>query len=91
NSSGVISISYIGGSTPPSFESTSSAGSSAIFSGTGGGTNATYYVIGSTNLSKPLTNWTRLLTNQFDAGGNFNFTNPVDPGASQWFYRLQEP
>jgi hypothetical protein len=39
----------------------------------------------------PLTNWTRLLTNQFDGNGNFNFTNPLDPGSAQSFDLLQLP
>jgi hypothetical protein len=32
-----------------------------------------------------------LLTNQFDAGGNFNFTNPINPSWTQGFYLLQIP
>jgi hypothetical protein len=32
-----------------------------------------------------------MATNQFDAGGNFNFTNPRDPGVPQQFYQLQLP
>jgi hypothetical protein len=59
--------------------------------GTGGVTNGTYYVLTSTNISAPLTNWTRLLTNQFDASGNFNFTNSISPDAPQDFYLLQLP
>jgi len=31
------------------------------------------------------------LTNQFDAGGNFNVTNPFTPGAPRQFYLLQVP
>ena len=44
-----------------------------------------------TNLALPLTNWTRLLTNQFDNSGNFNFTNPMDTNALQNYYLLQIP
>ena len=29
--------------------------------------------------------WTRLLTNQFDINGNFNFTNAIDPNAAHKF------
>jgi hypothetical protein len=39
----------------------------------------------------PWSNWTQLLTDQFDAGGNFNFTNSVPPDALQKFYLLQLP
>lgn len=63
----------------------------AASSGTGGVANATYYLLVTTNLGTPLTNWLRLLTNQFDASGNFNFTNVPDAGAGQQFYLLQWP
>jgi hypothetical protein len=39
----------------------------------------------------PLSHWTRLLTNQFDAVGNFNFTNSLSPSSPQNFYLLQLP
>jgi hypothetical protein len=60
-------------------------------SGTGGVPNATFCLLTSTNLSLQVTNWTRLLTNQFDASGNFSITltNGVDPNRPQSFYRLQ--
>jgi hypothetical protein len=62
-----------------------------VLSGTGGVTNGTYYVLGTTNLALPLNLWTPLLTNQFDNNGNFNFTNPLNPNLSQDFYILQVP
>jgi hypothetical protein len=39
----------------------------------------------------PLSNWMRLATNQFNASGNFNFTNAPDPNLPQTFYLLQLP
>jgi hypothetical protein len=57
----------------------------------GSGTNGTYYVLTSTNLAAPLTNWTRLLTNQFDGGVNFNLTNAMNTNSPQSFYLLQMP
>jgi hypothetical protein len=53
--------------------------------------NGNYYLLGSTNVDVPMSNWTRLRTNQFDGGGNFNFSNGLAPGALQQFYRLQLP
>jgi hypothetical protein len=47
-------------------------------------------LLGTTNLATPISNWTRLLTNQFDANGNFNFTNAVG-SAAQSFYLLRLP
>jgi len=65
------------------------SGNSLVFSGTGGVGNANYYLLGTTNLAAPLTNWPRLLTNQFDAAGNFNFTNGINSTSQQSFYLLQ--
>jgi autotransporter-associated beta strand protein len=67
------------------------SGTNLVFAGTGGVANANFYLLGSTDVSLPLTNWTRLLTNQFDDGGNFNFTNSIPPDAPQDFYLLQLP
>ena len=67
------------------------SGSKLMLAGTGGITNGTYYVLTSTNIAAPLSRWTRLLTNQFDANANFNFTNTLSPNAPQSFYLLQEP
>jgi autotransporter-associated beta strand protein len=65
------------------------SGNSLVFSGTGGVGNANYYLLGTTNMATPLTNWPRLLTNQFDAAGNFNFTNGINSTSPQSFYLLQ--
>jgi len=46
-----------------------------IFTGTGGIAASNYFVLTSTNLALPLVNWTRLVTNQFDASGKFGATN----------------
>ncbi len=59
-----------------------------VFDGTGGVGNANFYLLGTTNLTVPLTNWTRLLTNQFDGSGNFNFINPFGTNM-QNFYLIQ--
>jgi hypothetical protein len=44
-----------------------------------------------TNLGLPANAWTCIATNQFDATGNFIFTNAVNPDAPQTFYLLQLP
>jgi autotransporter-associated beta strand protein len=77
--------------TPPVIGNISMGGGSLILSGTGGISNGTYYLLTATNIAQPLTNWTRLLTNQFDANGNFNLTNTLNPGSPQSFYLLQLP
>jgi autotransporter-associated beta strand protein len=62
-----------------------------VLSGSGGATNGTYYLLASTNIALPFANWTRVATNQFDASGNFFFTNSFGTNTPQNFYRLQLP
>jgi hypothetical protein len=64
-------------------------GGKLVLAGSGGITNGTYYLLASTNLAAPLSQWTRVLTNQFDAGGNFNSTNALNTNSTQTFYLLQ--
>ncbi len=59
-------------------------------SGAGGSAGATYYVIGSTNLALPLSQWTVLSTNTFDGSGNFNVSLPVDTTKRTQFLRIKE-
>jgi autotransporter-associated beta strand protein len=77
--------------TPPTFGNLQLSGNHFIMSGGNGVPLGNYYVINSTNLTLPLTNWTRVATNQFDAAGGFNCTNTVDPNAPQNYYQLQLP
>ena len=62
-----------------------------IFFGTGGVAQANFYLLGATNLTSPASNWTRLLTNQFDQSGNFNFTNVLNSNQPQYFFLIQGP
>jgi hypothetical protein len=71
--------------------SISGDGNGLVLSGTGGVANANFYLLGTTSLSDPMTNWARLLTNHFDSSGNFNSTNTLDPNWPQGYYRLQLP
>ena len=75
----------------PQFGGIGLSGSNLVFHGSGGTSNATYYVLTSSNLTRPLSNWTRLLTNHFDGNGNFNFTNAPGTNVPQSFYLLQIP
>ena len=87
NTSGVISVVP----APPVFGNPIVTSSSVTLNGSGGMPTSNFYVLSSTNLTLPLNNWTRLLTNQFDGSGYFNFTVDPDPNAAQSFYRLQLP
>ena len=54
-----------------------------------GPTNATYYVVTSTDLNLPLNLWTPVATNTFNGSGQFSITIAVNPNQPQTFYRLQ--
>ena len=77
--------------TPPSFGGISVSGGNVILSGSGGTPGADYVVLGAANVTTPLANWARLVTNQFDSNGNFAWTNPPMPGTPQQYYRLEVP
>ena len=75
----------------PQIETVSLSGTNLILTGSGGTAGADYYVLTSTNLIQPRAAWTSIATNQFITGGNFNFTNAVDPLKPTLFYILQVP
>jgi autotransporter-associated beta strand protein len=58
---------------------------------TNGLPNSSLTVLGSTNVSLPLSNWTAVATGAFDNSGNFNGAVPVDPTITQQFFLLQTP
>jgi len=62
-----------------------------VLSGTNGTHGGNYYVLASTNVAAPMTNWSRIATNTFDSSGNFTVTNPITPGTPQRFFRFQLP
>ena len=76
---------------PPSFGSISSTANGLVMSGSGGTTNGTFYVLVSTNIALPLSQWTPVATNVFDGSGHFIFTNAIAPNNPQAFYLLQLP
>ena len=86
NSSGTLSVVV---TAHPFIGSVAFSGSGFTLSGTGGVAQEDYYLLGTTNLASPLSNWTRLRTNQFDQNGNFNFTNPITPNLPQGYYLIQ--
>ena len=48
-----------------------------------------FAVLTTTNLTAPLTNWTVLSTNGFNANGTFTFTNAVDPSMPAAFFDVE--
>ena len=75
----------------PTFHSPTLSGNNLVLSGIGGPANGTYYVLTSTNVATPLTNWTALATNTFDGSGAFSFTNAISPTSPQQFFLLKVP
>ncbi len=76
---------------PLVFSQVSLSGNHLALCGSGGVLNADYYLLASTNLAAPLTNWARVTTNQFDGRGNFHFTNSMNASSPPSFFRLQMP
>jgi fibronectin-binding autotransporter adhesin len=87
----VILAAYSPASTPPGFTAISSHAGNIVLSGGGGSTNGPYYVLTSTNVALPRSQWTPSAFSQFDSNGNFVFTNAPGTGTRQRFYMLQLP
>jgi autotransporter-associated beta strand protein len=88
NTTGLLTILV---TNQPSFQPLAISASGLVFAGGDGVADAPYYLLTSTNPATPLSNWTPVVTNFFDAGGNFNFTNPPDPTQPQQFFILELP
>lgn len=59
-----------------------------VVNGTNGTAGQPCYLLSSTNLATPLSQWIRVSTNAFDGSGNFHITNTIG-GGRQNFYILQ--
>jgi PKD repeat protein len=91
SSTNTLDIVVTGPPAPLTIGSISVAGTDFIITGTNGTAGTDCYMLATTNLVLPMTSWTILSTNQFGSDGSVNFTNPLSPGAPQWFYRLRLP
>jgi hypothetical protein len=69
----------------PVINSVMVSGGSLIFSGTNGSHGGSYYVLTSTNVALPLSNWTSIATNTFEPTGTFSVTNAVGAIPKQFF------
>ncbi|MGH8023831.1 MAG: autotransporter-associated beta strand repeat-containing protein, partial [Limisphaerales bacterium] len=84
NESGTLSVVAL---TSPVIGSVKAVNGNLIVSGTGGSAGLSYEIEAATNLLDP--RWISVATNQFDASGNFAFTNAIDLDGPQSFYRLE--
>jgi autotransporter-associated beta strand protein len=87
NTAGQVSVISI----IPKINTVTASGANLVLSGGGGQPAGKFYVMSATNLTLPLADWTYLFTNFYDANGNFNFTNTVNPAVPAVFYLLQSP
>jgi len=75
--------------TSPVFSSLSFTGSNLVFSGSNGVPNWNFYLLETTNLPLPLSQWKIIGTNTFDGNGNFVVTNSAASSAPENFYLLK--
>jgi hypothetical protein len=87
---GTLRIISIAPPPAPVFASVSFLGGNMVFAGSNGSPGTNYYVLATTNLSLPFSNWTRVATDAFDINGNFQFTNDAS-ALPQQYYLLQLP
>ncbi len=87
-SSGIVKV---GSGAAPRFNNVVLVGANLVMSGSNGPPSGTYYVVATTNLAAPLSSWTPIATNTFDANGAFTFTNAVSPSTPRQFFRLSLP
>jgi hypothetical protein len=80
---------------PLSIHNFSLSGMNLTVTGFGGGPNGQYVVYSATNLTLPRAQWKPVMTNVFDAYGNFNaliaLTNTLAPNAAQRFFAIFLP
>jgi hypothetical protein len=74
----------------PGFTQIQVSGTNAVFNGTNGFIGGTYYLLTSTNVTTPLSQWVPILTNVLGASGNFTLTasNSFSLSTRQRFYIL---
>ena len=66
-------------------------GTNLIFTSNGGPAGGTNYLVATTDLSIPTSEWVRIATNKFDLAGNRTLTNAISTLVPQQFYRVSLP
>jgi fibronectin-binding autotransporter adhesin len=85
-------LSVVTSSSTPHLTSIAVSGTTLTIMATNGPANGTFTLLESTNVALPLGQWTRILTNSFNASGNLNLsTNIVSPGNPNEFYIIEVP
>jgi PKD repeat protein len=88
-----VSVVAIPPPAQPGITGISLSGSNLVINGTNGVSGQTYYVLTTTNLALPRSQWLPVATNVLNSSGNFTITatNSVNINAPQQFYQLQIP
>jgi hypothetical protein len=77
--------------TPPKITGISVNGPTLMISAMNGKPDGPFVLLGSTNLTLPLNQWTPILTNEFDGNGGLRLmTNVIDPNNPLEFYILSQ-
>jgi autotransporter-associated beta strand protein len=86
-----LSVDIVPPKPQPGITNFSLLGTNLVVQGTNAIFGGTYYVLTSTNIALPLSNWTAKSSNLWNGSNSFTFnaTNAVTPGAPQQFYILQ--
>ncbi|HXF11102.1 MAG TPA: autotransporter-associated beta strand repeat-containing protein, partial [Desulfuromonadaceae bacterium] len=91
-SNGTLAVVSTGPAPTPQITGISLNGTTLTISATNGSVGGQYTLLQSTNIALPLSQWTPVLTNNFDNNGDLNLsTNIVDPNNNHTFYILQAP
>jgi autotransporter-associated beta strand protein len=80
---------WVVSTSPPVITQTAFSGTNFLLSGNGGTPNWSYYVLAATNVTAPMSQWTRLATNTFGLSGDFACTNLLNLSIPQSYLRIQ--
>ncbi len=85
-----VDLSIVSTTKPtPHITHVSVSGITLTLAATNGADGGQFILLGTTNLAKPLNQWTPVLTNSFDGSGNLNLsTNIISPTVPQQFFIL---
>jgi autotransporter-associated beta strand protein len=81
----------VGAAAAPGIGVLTTSGNTFSLSITGGPPYSPWRVLSSGDLTVPPANWTPVWTNVFDANGDGQFTNEVDPAEPQQFFEVVAP
>jgi fibronectin-binding autotransporter adhesin len=88
----VTSIAPAGPTTNASITKVTLSGTNLLVHGTNNNVpnNTLHYVVlTSTNLATPLSNWTPVVTNTYNADGTFDYLSPIVPGTPRQFIEIK--